>query len=81
MVDIDPTPLSEPGNPLPVAFEIKSGAALRVVTDPASGLLIVELAACPSCRMVIAPEVALDLALHLVSRVADLRHAGRVKRP
>jgi hypothetical protein len=65
---------ADPGQPLPCIFEIKTGAAIRVATDPTSGLIVVSLAAWPLCRMLVAPEVTLELSLHLVSRVNDLRH-------
>ena len=71
---------ADPGQPLPIVFEIKTAAAIRVATDPTSGLIVVELAAWPACRMLVAPEVALELSLHLVSRVNDLTHGRRPRR-
>jgi hypothetical protein len=65
-------PASEPGQPLPVMVDVKSAVAVVVHADPDTGLLVIRPAAWPWCRIMVAPEVALELALHLVSRVADL---------
>jgi hypothetical protein len=70
---------SEPGNPLPVLIELEaSPAALRVFADTESGLVRIEWAAWSRAGISMAPEVALELALYLVSRANDLRqHGGR----
>jgi hypothetical protein len=55
----------EPGNPLAILFEAHCAAALQVTADHEHGLVMVSLAAEPRCLVTLAPEVALDLSLHL----------------
>ena len=69
---------AEPGQPLPCTFEVRepiaTPIALRVLTDPEHGLVEIVLGV-SALRFILAPEVALELSLHLVSRVNDLRHS------
>jgi hypothetical protein len=77
MATIETAPPSEPGQPLPTIFEFKAAAPITVHADHATGLLVIAAAIWPALRLVLAPEVALELSLHLVSRVRDLRHDRR----
>jgi hypothetical protein len=70
-------PAAEPGAPLPLMVDVRSAVAVVVNADHEAGRLVIRPATWPWCRIMIAPEVALELALHLVSRVADLSHGRR----
>jgi hypothetical protein len=62
---------------LPVIFAAVAPAALHVGHDSALGLVVIACAAEPSIRVLLAPEVAIDLALRLTGAVNALRSAGR----
>jgi hypothetical protein len=70
-----PTPQVPPGQPLPCVFEAKAQvSALVVDVDREEGLGVVRIALAerPDVRVFLAPDVALDLAAHLISVVRDL---------
>jgi hypothetical protein len=70
-----PIPRVPPGQPLPCVFEAKAlVGALVVDVDREEGLGVVRLtlAEQPDVRVFLAPDVALDLAAHLISVVKDL---------
>jgi hypothetical protein len=77
MAATDIAPPTPPGQPLPVIIECKAAVAVVVNADHDTGLLVLTPAGWPWLRIIIAPEVALDLSLHIVSRINDLRHDRR----
>ena len=62
--------------PLAVAFGVHCVAELIVAPDREHDVVAVELVADRRCRLVVEPEVALQLALDLVATVAILRRAS-----
>jgi hypothetical protein len=79
MAIITPTPRVPPGQPLPCVFEAKARvAALVVDVDQEEGLGVIRIALAeePYVRVFLAPDVALDVAAHLISMVEDLE-AGK----
>jgi hypothetical protein len=63
-------PTVEPGESLPMIAEIRWALPVRVLADHHAGLIVLELTVWPPARLILAPEVALELSLHLVSLVS-----------
>jgi hypothetical protein len=70
-------PTAEPGQPLPALVEFRSAAPVVCLADHAAGLVVIAAGVWPALRLALAPEVALELSLHLVSRVKDLAQDRR----
>jgi hypothetical protein len=70
-------PTTEPGEPLPAVVEFKAALPILVEADHQAGLIEVRAAIWPALRLILPPEVALELSLHLVSRVRDLHDRPR----
>jgi hypothetical protein len=70
-------PATEPGGPLPVMVDVRSAVAVVVNADAETGLIIITPAGWPWLKIAMPVEVALELSLHIVSRVSDLSHGRR----
>jgi hypothetical protein len=70
-------PAAEPGQPLPIMVDVRSAVAIVVNADPGTGLIVITPAGWPWLKIAMPVEIALELSLHIVSRVSDLSHGRR----
>jgi hypothetical protein len=68
---------AELGEPLVVVIEHKAAVPIAVLADVLSGNIVIRPINWPWLRLVLPVETALELSLHLVSRVSDLSHNRR----